>query len=491
MEGFEWSADKRPIGWKTLGEAQALELSLFRHFRDLDKGHQRRVNISVHKSRTGPNDYDLFFFLRDASGGPAVYPLKLDLSSQEITQALAKVRSTLKTLVENTQFSGFSSREAEYSGSYHSAAEGAGPDEAIAYSLSQKLLQDMALVGHALWGRLFGSEQGHLMASRLAAALKEDGATIQVWIAKGAEDFILPWVWLHPSDDAYNAQGINEREFWGYRYVVEQVRDRPGKTRPSSTIPAHPLLVSGALHGFTNASRQRMFFDSYRQRYPEFGWKELPPDDVNAALRGFQSNILYFFCHGHTEKTLDPAYLETLEAWGRHAAARDDEDATLMLEFVNLQRRKKIRDHSYIQIENVMLKMDDLRQFKPATPNLAPLIFLNMCESAEFYPGANDNLVDVFLDRGAGGVVGTEMPMLTVFGDLMARRFFELYLGADSAQDGSEGRTIGRVFWQLRREFLDQGNPLAFAYTYYGDATTRLNPAVAKDISSTRSKGAI
>jgi hypothetical protein len=125
-----------------------------------------------------------------------------------------------------------------------------------------------------------------------------------------------------------------------------------------------------------------------------------------------------------------------------------------------------------------MLKMSDLRMFKPAASTLQPLVFLNMCESAEFYPGATDNFVDVFLEHGAGGVVGTEIPMMTVFGDLMARRFFELYLSADSDKDGTEGQAIGRVLWLLRRQFLDRGNPLAFAYTHYGDATLKLKPAI-------------
>jgi len=164
--------------------------------------------------------------------------------------------------------------------------------------------------------------------------------------------------------------------------------------------------------------------------------------------------------------------------------AEDKEDSAFMLEFVNTQRRKRIRDHSYIQIQDSMLKLGDLRLFKPADSTIAPLVFLNMCESAEFYPGATDNLVDVFLERGAGGVLGTEMPMLTVFGDLMARQFFELYLSADPEDEGSEGQMIGRVLWLLRRRFLDQGNPLAFAYTYFGDATTRLRPAVIQRIAT-------
>src|SRR5262249_24332430 len=151
-------------------------------------------------------------------------------------------------------------------------------------------------------------------------------------------------------------------------------------------------------------------------------------------------------CHGHTEKKLDSTYLDTLAAWGKGASA-DKEDAAIMLEFVNLQRRKRIKDHSYIQIEDKMLSLGDVRSFTPARKSLTPLVFLNICESAEFYRGASDNLVDVFLERGASGVIGTELPMLTVFGDLIGRRFFELFLASKSGT--SDGQAIGTVLWLL------------------------------------------
>jgi len=476
-EAFQWPTEGRPIHWAALDESQTFELSLFRRFRDLDRDRRRRLNISVH--RRARDEYELLFFLRSADGKPALYPLRLELPNHEVEQYLAKTRAALRLLVEDARFYKASAEEPVYSGRYTSAAEGAKPDGAAAYDLAQKLLRDMAIVGHELWGKLFGSEPGQLMAAKLAHELKGDGITIQVWISGEAQDFILPWVWLYPPEVGQ----LDQRKFWGYRYVIEQVRHRPGTTRPQSTIPAQPLLVSGALHNFATTNRQRAFFDSYKQQYPTFKWKEISPGDLGAALREFGSQILYLYCHGHTEKALDQTYLETLAMWGRPTASNDKEDSALMLEFVNMQRRKKIRDHSYIQIEDTMLKLRDLRLFKPENSTLAPLVFLNMCESAEFYPGATDNLVDVFLERGAGGVIGTEMPMPTVFGDLISRRFFELYLSADSKRDG-EGQTIGRVLWLLRRQFLDQGNPLAFAYTYYGDATTRLKPAVIRRTAS-------
>jgi hypothetical protein len=474
-EALDWPADGRPIRWVTLNEVQTFELSLFRRFRDLDRDCNRRLNISVH--HRSHDEYELVFFIRSTAGKPAAYPLTLVLPREEIIQVLSKTRAAMRLLVEDDNFRKVSSQQPEYSGRYSSATEAAKPDEALAYGLIQKLLQEMAIVGHELWGTMFGSEAGQRMEAILSKELTKDGVTIQIWISDMAQDFILPWVWLYRPKVDGGAHNVDQKNFWGYRYVIEQIRDRPHTPRPQSTIPAQPLRISGALHNFTSAGRQRAFFNFYNQQYPTFKWEEIAPHDLGMALQKFDSHMLYLYCHGHTEKILDSLYLRSLGDFGP-AADHDKEDGAFMLEYINTKRRKKIRDHSYIQIEDSMLKLEDLRLFKPAPSTMAPLVFLNMCESAEFYPGATDNLVDVFLQRGAGGVIGTEMPMLTVFGDLMARQFFELYLSPDPKQHGSQGQGIGHVLWLLRRRFLNQGNPLAFAYTYFGDATTKLRPAI-------------
>ncbi len=91
-----------------------------------------------------------------------------------------------------------------------------------------------------------------------------------------------------------------------------------------------------------------------------------------------------------------------------------------------------------------------------------------MCESAELYPGVTANLIDVFADRGAAGVLGTEMPMATTFGDVFGPRFFELFISASAAEAtrDADGATVGEVLLRLRREGMNGGNPFPFAYTY-------------------------
>ncbi len=274
VEPFEWPTEGRPIRWVQLDESHTFELTMFRRFRDLDPNQRRRLNISVH-SRTR-DEYELLFFLRSDKGKPAVYPLRLDLANGEVDQCLFKTREALRLLIEDANFFKVSVEAPNYSGRYLATAEGANASEASAYDAVRKLLEDMAVVGHELWGKLFGSEVGQLMAPRLVEELNEDGVTIQVWISKEAQDFILPWVWLYPLKVARGATNVDRKSFWGYRYVVEQIRQQRRTERPQPAIPANPLRVSGAFHNFTATSHQRAFFDSYMQ-YPLFQWQELSP----------------------------------------------------------------------------------------------------------------------------------------------------------------------------------------------------------------------
>ena len=480
-EGDEWTEDKQPISWVILDSSQ---LSLFRSFKTLDRDGHRCLNISVHKRRG--NEYELFFFIRGTRGDsahPAVYPLVVKLSDDEITNFLAKTRSALRLLIEDDQFGGFTSKATDYDGLYRGAVEGATPEEALAYSRAQQMLQDTAHAGHDLWSKLFGSDMGRRMASMLADQLTEEGSIVQIWIAAEARDFILPWVWLYPPEVE---NGFNAKSFWGYRFIIEQIRQKTGSVRPASVVSVASVRVASALHNFPTRSLQRKFFATYKARYdPAFNWLDIAPDECRAYLPRCDSHILYFYCHGHTEKRVSAYYDDLLKSLKAGHTDHEAESA-LLFEVVAIQRRQKIRDSSYIQIEDTVLKMSDLNQFAPAQSSW-PLVFLNICESAELCPGATDNLIDAFLDHDAGGVIGTEMPMLTVFGDLMARRFFESYFSRNHRYEGpgSEGQQIGRVLWQLRRDFMDHGNPLAFAYTYFGDATTRFRPAVAHETGRT------
>jgi hypothetical protein len=95
-----------------------------------------------------------------------------------------------------------------------------------------------------------------------------------------------------------------------------------------------------------------------------------------------------------------------------------------------------------------------------------PLIFLNGCGTAGFSPDALSPFITALVeDRGAAGVVGTEIPVHEVF----AREFARHFLGAFIA-----GRRAGDALLEARRKLLEKNNPLGLIYTLYATADLQL-----------------
>jgi hypothetical protein len=105
----------------------------------------------------------------------------------------------------------------------------------------------------------------------------------------------------------------------------------------------------------------------------------------------------------------------------------------------------------------------------PALPG-SPLVFINACESGELRPEFYDGFIPYFMSKGARGVIGTECQTPAIFATEWAMRFFPRFLS---------GEPLGELFYDLRREFLDQhGNPLGLLYNVYCDGDTRVQPGL-------------
>ncbi len=495
IEPDDWPEGKTAIYWNQLTEQKAASLSLFKEYRLLDREHRRSLNISVHRS-TSPDKYDLVFFLKRKNESPpdavaqspvdlpAAYPLTINLSKEDVMNSLTRARLALRRFMDNQAVKESGSAPTEYSGAYRSAMNGAGENEALAYVAGQELLKDMTVVGAELRRKLFGSEIGQRLEEMLANEIQEDGVIIQIWIENDASDFLLPWVWINPTQVEEDKKfSPDPRCFWGYKYIIEQIRhSRQPSVEDHTEMSARPLQLAGGIHNFITEAEHLKFFLECRDLYqPAFQWAPVQDNEWSGFLENCASHIVYFYCHGHTEQLLDPQFAEITNLLKKAVENAGTQEGR-MAENLALQQRKKIRSRSSLQIKNKFLTMTDLEKFHPAHELEAPLVFLNMCEASEFYPGMTDNFIDVFLERGARGVIGTEMPMLVAFGDLFARRFFKVFFSPAVMRERLEadGCAVGQVLWQLRREFLDKGNPMAFGYTYFGDATMRLKPPLAK-----------
>ena len=468
-EGDEWCVE-RPITWENI---DAANLSILSKLNGLDPTASRRLNISVHKRKE--LQYELLFFIRSGeteSSNPVGYPLAVKLTDDEINDFSAKARSALRTLIEDPDFRAFTVNRDPYDGVYRRPPAGS-TEESLAYIRAQEMLQDIAHAGHQLWLKLFSSDMGSRLRSMIENEMKDDGAIIQIWVAEDAREFVLPWVWIYPPEVDND---IDVKQFWGYRFVIEQIRMKAGAARPSKdrSVRSNIVWMATALHRFPTKPKQQEFLAFCRANY-RFKWRELNPEECKQYLSNCDSDILYFYCHGQIAKHYSDEHIRLLKSL-RDMHPDDPSQATMLAEIILLQQRKRIRESSFLQVDDVTLGISDLMAFKP-NPSYSPLVFLNMCESAELSPFATENMVDAFVDHGAEGVIGTEMPMLTVFGDVMSRRFFE-FLFKPRLGAGARSDSVGRVLWHLRREFLDHGNPLAFAYTHYGDATTAFNPPI-------------
>jgi hypothetical protein len=349
-------------------------------------------------------------------------------------------------------------------------------------------LKEMALLGSKFWDELFGDPSGQLLRQAIEDHLQE-GDIIQIWINCDATDFVYPWVWLYGETlDPGRRFQVRKERFWGYRYVIEQLPQYPETVSRllEDEIPFESRLrIKVGVFPFQGTTEaQKRFF---AERSQESGGV-LEPEIWDADepweryLPACDSQILYFFSHGHTAKPTTETALQLydmLERWRKWVSEPVAEES----EYMRLYRERAARllaelegpllTETHIKLTYGNLLLRELRNLM-RLERAAPLVFLNMCESAQVFPHIAEGLIDIFLRKGARAVIGTEMPMLPHFADLFSRRFFEAFLYPQEAEEVRETAAVGPILHRLRREFLDRGNPLGFAYTLFGSATTRL-----------------
>jgi hypothetical protein len=474
----EWSTPS-PIGWRNVTSASAKRRSrAFRRFAHLQQvsSAARSICIAIQKADV-PDEYLMTVL---PAGKDVELPMRAQFSRMELDGLLSIARGTFDRLRRNAvMLDGGYDREGQYTGCYepteacHRLNGGRVPRELI-LDACDGFIRHMAISGAALRSRLF--DKGAQDIHALICSTAKDGSVLQILTEESATEFLLPWNWLYdePYDAAYRTPPKLEC-FWGMRLVVEQICDclEPplrGREDPRLSTERGVTICAG-VYNFAQLPAHRQFLLSLAtegRATPRIEVRILKQDrEWEAFLPKCDVDILYFFSHGHTAKPVGAAgtgihdMAEALRSWIIATAAPDEtkEMADARKRIANALAELEaggLAEQHHIRLETGNLMLEDLRKLN-AIDGHAPLVILNMCESAQVFPSLGDGLVRVFLERGAVGVVGTEMPMLPQFAVVFGRRLLTELL---------RGEPIGKTLLALRQEFMHLNNPILTLATH-------------------------
>ncbi len=332
-----------------------------------------------------------------------------------------------------------------------------------------KYLTELRKLGIEAWTLLFGSryaaEKGaaETIGELLDVLKPSEGAIIQIAYGQ-IRNFVFPWSIVYPP----KVNGpVDPFEFWGARYQIEQVTGGSKRDELSDV----PITLAFALDpNFADSDSQKQLLQSYQVA-------SNAKLNVTDPISGFDpfllelerapaAHLYYFYCHGYApagESTLNrdgvKLLKERIEAIPEGSAERKALDTLLNL-------TAKMNDEAWMYIGDSEVKESDIKTGEYFNKK-RPIVFLNMCQSADLLPSVSSGLVRLFLGHSASAVIGTESPMTGVFANAFSKEFFDrLFAGED----------VGTALWKARRRFLrsDMRNPLGLAYTLYGRAVTRL-----------------
>jgi hypothetical protein len=235
-----------------------------------------------------------------------------------------------------------------------------------------------------------------------------------------------------------------------------------------------PVKVVFALDpNFENSELQKTLLVKYQDA--SAGRLEItsPISDQNslfkALVRDPSAHLIYFYCHGYAASPPGPLRPDGIQQLKQQLEALPADSPERVAFDTLLTLTAKMNDESWIYVGGSQINESELTRQK-FFEKKRPIVFLNMCQSADLLPSMSAGLVRVFLDHNASAVIGTESPMTGVFANAFAEVVLDSLFGGDD---------IGTALWKGRRQFLgpDLRNPLGLAYTLYGRATACLGSA--------------
>ena len=233
--------------------------------------------------------------------------------------------------------------------------------------------------------------------------------------------------------------------FWGFRHIIElptqQVRETEKDSQPQATnirAGTSAQLVAGLNLTLPLAKAHTTELDGILTvKGVSAVWKAKATarDEILLRLNDCDLHAIYLYCHARGG-TADPsAFPPYLEFEGTGEAGRITSDLL------------------------------DPKSKKDAW-KFAPLVVLNGCGTAGFSPDALSPFVITLVhDRGASGVVGSEIPIAEPLATEAALTFFSAFLA---------GTPAGEAILAMRRVLLAKNNPLGLVYVLYSAADLKL-----------------
>jgi len=235
--------------------------------------------------------------------------------------------------------------------------------------------------------------------------------------------------------------------FWGFRHQIELPPKQAHGVRNATAAPSvRPTPSAASASGAQRlaaainarlASAEQHERDLKALQRPDGSkvvWEEIEtkPDRVIEALSDPELDLVYLYCHA------------------RGGVGDPDKTKPPLLEFSDKSQTQRYRA-SQVQV----------------VWKHRPLVIVNGCSTAAFSPDALSPFVEKFTrDCGAGGVIGTEIPVHEDLATRFMTRLLERVIG---------GESVGAALLAVRRELLGVDNPLGLAYTLYAFSEFKLS----------------
>lgn len=400
-----------------------------------------------------PRSLSLFIKKRDevfdvTLVGPVVGEASLPLSSVQLSNRIAKVRSALRDIVylyrlpHEDRFRVLPPKTDPFDGinlAYQL-------DYDIDPAFNQEALRRLAEAGWLLYRELF-YKQNDPTTKQMGDRLRElANGPEQLKIQIVSQQLLMPWGMLYLAEE-FDEDNVDPNRFLGFRHIIEHIplqrqmvaMDPRIKSRPRLNVSLNLNTDIDPQMGLSVVGDQQAYWERISSAGRVSVTVRQTGDEFVKALRDPENSdqLIYCYCHAVAQKPdegdwPDPPFLV-------------------------------LREEQAVSLGELELRAPDTRLL-----NSTPLVFLNACESAQLSPLLYDGFMPYFTGKGARGMIGTECEVPARFAAEWARRFFDKFLA---------GEPVGQIFLDLRQQFFrDHHNILGLLYALYCDGDTRIEP---------------